>query len=91
MKQGLRRWHSISSRFKRDIQQTTENTRMVRTVWDKPNPQKSGNLRILNIAGKEKEVENIANIPEVNEYKYLGITINLSLIFKEIVKLINKK
>ena len=50
-----------------------------------------GVLRILNKTGKVKGVENIANIPEVNESKYLGIIINLNLNFKEKVKLICKK
>ena len=43
------------------------------------NPQKSGILRVLNRSEKTKEIENISNIQEVEEYKYLGITINQSL------------
>ena len=50
------------------------------------NPQKSGILRIRNRAGKTKEIKNCANIPEVKEYKYLGINKNQSLNFKELIK-----
>ena len=54
-------------------------------------PQKSGILRILNRAGKTKEIKNCANIPEVKEYKYLGINKNQSLNFKELIKKIKIK
>ena len=46
------------------------------------NSSKSGILRILNRTGKAKGITNIANIPEVMEYKYLGIIINQSINFK---------
>ena len=53
------------------------------------NPQKSVILRILNRAGKTKKI--CANIPEAKEYKYLGININQSLNFKELIKKIKIK
>ena len=55
------------------------------------NPQKSGIQRIINKAGKTKEIKNCANIPKVKEYKYLGININQSLNFKELIKKIKIK
>ena len=57
----------------------------------KLNPHKSGIMRILNKSGKVKGIKNAANIPEVGKYKYLGITINQSLNFKDIIELISKK
>ena len=44
--------------------------------------KKSGIMRILRREGKVKEINNILRIPEVKEYKYLGILINQSLKFK---------
>ena len=43
------------------------------------NPQKSGIMRILWRRGKSKEIENALNIPEVESYRYLGVTITQSL------------
>ena len=43
------------------------------------NPQKSGIMRILWRRGKFKVIENALNIPEVESYRYLGITITQSL------------
>ena len=57
----------------------------------KLNPHKSGIMRILNKYGKVKEIKNAANILEVGKYKYLGITINQSLNFKDIIELISKR
>ena len=57
----------------------------------KLNPHKSGIMRILNKSGKVKGIKNAANIPEVGKYKYLGITINQSLNFKDIIELISKR
>ena len=55
------------------------------------NPIKSGILRVLNRAGKIKGIKNIAKIPEVTEYKYLGLTINQSLNFKGLTSKIKSK
>ena len=55
------------------------------------NPIKSGILRVLNRAGKIKGIKNIAKIPEVTEYKYLGLTINQSLNFKGLTFKIKSK
>ena len=49
----------------------------------KINPTKSGILRILNRKGKILGIENSLNIPEVEKYNYLGITITQSLKLKE--------
>ena len=43
------------------------------------NPEKSGIMRILNKEGKARKIINVANIPEVTKYKYLGIELNQSL------------
>ena len=40
-------------------------------------------MRILRRRGKCKEIDNILNIPEVDKYNYLGITINQSLKLKD--------
>ena len=45
----------------------------------KINEKKSGYLRILKKKGKTFSITNELNIPEVSEYKYLGIIINQSL------------
>ena len=45
----------------------------------KINEKKSGYLRILKRRGKTFSIANELNIPEVSEYKYLGILINQSL------------
>ena len=45
----------------------------------KINEKKSGYLRILKKKGKTFSITNELNIPEVSEYKYLGIVINQSL------------
>ena len=64
------------------------NTKLMKIIkwWEQYkvilNPQKSG---ILSRAGKTKEIKNCANIAEIKEYKYLGITINQSLNFKELI------
>ena len=55
------------------------------------NPIKSGILRVLNRAGKIKGIKNIAKIPEVTEYKYLGLTINQRLNFKGLTFKIKSK
>ena len=55
------------------------------------NPIKSGILRVLNREGKIKGIKNIAKIPEVTEYKYLGLTINQSLNFKGLTSKIKLK
>ena len=47
------------------------------------NPKKSGILRILLRKGKCKGIKNWLNIPEVDWYKYLGVTITQSLQLKE--------
>ena len=73
------------------------NTKLMKIIkrWEQYkvmlNPQKSEILRNINRAGKTKEIKNCANIPEVKEYKYLGITINQSLNFKELIKKIKIK
>ena len=45
----------------------------------KINEKKSGILRILKRTGKISTIENWLNIPEVSEYKYLGVVLNQSL------------
>ena len=45
----------------------------------KINKDKSGILRILKRKGKIRKIENCLDIPEVDSYKYLGITLNQSL------------
>ena len=45
----------------------------------KINEKKSGYLRILKRKGKTYTIENELSIPEVEEYKYLGIVISQSL------------
>ena len=55
------------------------------------NPIKSSILRVLNRAEKIKGIKNIAKIPEVTEYKYLGLTINQSLNFKGLTSKIKLK
>ena len=57
----------------------------------KLNPEKSGVMRLLKRSGKIKGIKNIANIPEVLEYKYLGLTINQSLNFNAITTKIKVK
>ena len=47
------------------------------------NPKKSGILRILLRKGKCKGIRNWLNIPEVDWYEYLGVTITQSLQLKE--------
>ena len=57
----------------------------------KLNPEKSGVMRLLKRSGKIKGIKNIANIPEVIEYKYLGLIINQSLNFNAITTKIKVK
>ena len=55
------------------------------------NPIKSGILRVLNREGKIKNIKNIAKIPEVIEYKYLGLTIKQRINFKGLTSKIKSK
>ena len=55
------------------------------------NPEKSGIMRFLKRSGKVQGMANVANIPEVTEYKYLGLIINQSLNFKSICSKIKIK
>ena len=55
------------------------------------NLEKSGIMRILKRSGKVQVMANVANIPEVTEYKYLGLVINQSLNFKSICSKIKMK
>ena len=61
--------------------------KIVKEWWDannlKINSNKSGIMRILIRRGKWKGISNILNIPEVEKYNYLGITINQSLKLKD--------
>ena len=54
------------------------------------NENKSGIQRILKRKGKTGIISNSLNIPEVAEYKYLGITINQSIITKNQSEIIKK-
>ena len=45
------------------------------------NSEESGIMRILKRSGKIQGMANVANIPEVTEYKYLGLIINQSINF----------
>ena len=57
----------------------------------KINEKKSGILRILKRNGKVGYIENTLNIPEVKEYKYLGIILNQSIRLTNHQKLIRSK
>ena len=48
-------------------------------------------MRILNRTGKAKGIQNIANIPEVIQYKYLGIELNQSLSLRGLKTRIKQK
>ena len=56
---------------------------IVKNWWEenemKVNEHKSGILRILKKKDKIDRIENILNIPEVENFKYLGIQLNKSL------------
>ena len=88
---SLYRWYCFSSRIKGDQYQINEDHKWWEQYKVMLNPQKSGIQRILNRAGKTKKIKNCANILEVKEYKYLGININQSLNFKELIKKIKIK
>ena len=55
------------------------------------NENKSGILRILKRKGKTGIISNSLNIPEVAEYKYLGITINQLITTKNHSEIIKSK
>ena len=55
------------------------------------NENKSGMLVILKRKGKTGIVRNSLNIPEVTDYKYLGITINQSITTKNHSEIIKSK
>ena len=70
-----------------NIDQVHKAIKIVKEWWDannmKINSNKSGIMRILRRRGKWKGISNILNIPEVEKYNYLSITINQSLKLKD--------
>ena len=68
-------WESIDqTRLAIDImKQWSTNNKMI------VNPQKSGIMRILNRRGKCNKIQNSLDIPEVDTYWYLGVTLSQTL------------
>ena len=56
---------------------------MLMANWMKINADKFGIKKILKRKRKLSKIENVINIPEVENYQYLGITINKSLKLKD--------
>ena len=48
-------------------------------------------FRVLNIAGKIKDIRNFTKIPDITQYIYLRFTINQSLSFKGLISKITSK